>query len=87
MKGIDDMTTDINYGIDENEALVYVFEPEECKLHASFKQDDGKILIVEHIPGNYPSFCIATFDNIKDYKASLKGVDWITSQVKLSSIK
>jgi len=81
------MVTTLRYGIDENEALVYVFEPEECKLHASFKQDDGKILIVEHIPANYPSFCIATFESIKEYKKSLKGVDWITSQVKVSSIK
>ena len=72
--------------LSEGEALVYVFEPEESKLHASFLIE-GKVLVVENIPINYPRFSLFTYDNIKEYKKSLKGVDWITSQVKLSSIK
>ena len=76
------MNSDVlSLGVDEKDSLIYVFEPEESKLHASFLVD-GKVLVVENIPGNYPTFSLFTFDSVKTYYDSLDGMDWVHGNMK-----
>lgn len=65
--------------MDEKNALLYSVCFEEPKLHISFEDDDGRILVIEWIENNYPSFGIYTTDSIEDYIGSIGNIDWIVN--------
>lgn len=47
-------------------------------LHISFLLATGQILVVEHIPENYPQTELVIFEDGSAYLEAVKNVDWVT---------
>ena len=62
--------------IDEKSALLFIVEPEEDKVHISWKVD-GQIISFERIPINYPSSSLMITENFDEYLNAIRDVDWI----------
>lgn len=61
----------------EKDGLIYVRTHDEHYLHQSFHLEDGKVIVFESIPENYPSNALCIFHSLKDYLSSIKEVSWI----------
>ena len=61
----------------EKDALVFV--EEDGKIHIAWEYDD-MIVVFEHIPENYPSVYLTTWD-FEDYYESVKNVDWVFNNI------
>ena len=58
------------------EGLLYCRNTEDA-IHQSWQLADGKVIVFESIPINYPSNALIVYENIDEYIESIREVDWI----------
>ena len=61
----------------ENDALLYAFSYEEPKVHISFEDSNGHVLVAEWISGNYSAFEMYTVHSVETYVRMICDVEWI----------
>ena len=77
LKGLSKYDKD-SFDFDDKYAIHKVYLSEEGYVHYAFKLDTDQILVVEHMPCNYPSMNTILHHAFDDYWNSIKDVEWIT---------
>lgn len=70
---------------DEKEAIVVATSIESGNTHVSFESDDGKIIVFEYIPDNYPAAVMYACSTAEEYFGTIKEVEWIKDNMEVSS--
>lgn len=71
------LNTDFELYSDKN-CLLKVHTPDGNYLHQSWEQD-GKVVVYENMPCNYPAGYLSVFDSLEAYFDAIKRVDWINN--------
>ena len=50
----------------------------------ALEDDDGRIMVVEWIPDNYPAVGIFTYESKTEYAESVKDVNWVTERSNIN---
>lgn len=58
------------------DCLLVIRTPEENNIHASWDVD-GRIIVFEDIPNNWPSTSLSVFEDKEEYLEAIRGVSWI----------
>lgn len=63
--------------MNEKDGLLYSRSSESGSIHQSFLLGDGRVLVFESIPENYPSNALCLFESIQAYFEAIRDVSWI----------
>ena len=70
--------------LDERNAILYAEDCELPAVHLALEDDDGRIMVVEWIPDNYPAVGIFTYESKTEYAESVKEVNWVTERSNIN---